>query len=180
MHRVSLVGVPGSGKSTLGPKIAAALGVSYVELDALYHQPGWNGLDRGAFRTLVSDVVAAEGWVVDGNYSQVQDIIWGRADTVVWIDLQKHIVMARVIRRTIRRALRREVLWNGNREPLSNFYRWDPASNIIRWTSLKYDDYAVRYGAAMESDAYPHLTFVRLRSLDAVIRFARDLARPSV
>jgi adenylate kinase family enzyme len=110
-------------------------------------------------------VVATDRWVIDGNYSSAQqDLAWARADTVVWLDLPRPLVMRRVITRTIRRAVTREQLWNGNREPLTNFYRLDPDQNIIRWAWVKHPVYAARYRAAIDDPANGHLSFVRLRS----------------
>jgi adenylate kinase family enzyme len=171
MHRVSLVGVPGSGKTTVGRQLAASLGVPFVELDAIFHQPGWGELPRDDFRQRVSEVLTADGWVVDGNYSAAQDLVWQRADTVVWLDLPRPLVMRRIILRTIRRAVTREHLWNGNREPLTNFYRLDPEKNVIRWAWVKYHEYVERYDAAMHDAAYAHLSFVRLRSRHEVDAF---------
>ena len=42
--RVSIVGNAGSGKSTLAQALAACLDVPHIELDALFHQPGWQPL----------------------------------------------------------------------------------------------------------------------------------------
>jgi hypothetical protein len=81
--------------------------------------------------------VAAPAWVVDGNYSVVRDLVWDRADAVVWLDLPRRLVMRRVILRTLRRAVTREALWNGNREPMTNFSRLDPKVDIIRWTWVR-------------------------------------------
>ena len=171
MHRVSVVGVPGSGKTTVGRQLAASFGVPFVELDSIFHQPGWVELPVDDFRKRVTEALTASAWVVDGNYSAVRDLVWQRADTVVWLDLPRRRVMYRIILRTVRRALTRERLSNGNREPLSNFYRLDPAKNIIRWTWVKYADYIERYGTAMQDPAYSHLTFVRLRSQHEVDAF---------
>jgi adenylate kinase family enzyme len=162
MRRVSLVGAPGAGKTTVARRLAASLGVPFVELDAIFHQVDWGELSREAFRTRVTEAVSAEGWVVDGNYSAVRDLVWQRADTVVWLDLPRRVVVRRVAVRTLRRALTRKPLWNGNREPLTNFYRWDPQKNIIRWAWVMYPEYVQRYGAAMEDPQYAHIRFVRL------------------
>jgi hypothetical protein len=44
-------------------------------------------------------------------------LLLARCDLVVYLLLPRWLVMSRVVRRTIGRSLRREVLWNGNREP---------------------------------------------------------------
>jgi hypothetical protein len=64
----------------------------------------------------------------------------------------------------VRRAFTRERLWNGNREPLTNFYRLHPEKNIIRWAWIKHPEYVQRYGEAMCDPANAHLRFVRLGS----------------
>jgi adenylate kinase family enzyme len=171
MRRVSVVGISGSGKSTLGRRLAASLQVPFVELDAIFHQPDWQDLPTAEFRSKVSEAVSGDAWVVDGNYSAVQDLVWARADTVVWLDLPRPTVMRQVVLRTIRRALTRQELWNGNREPLSNFYKWDPRVNIIRWTWVMYARSVARYGAAMEDPRYGDLEFIRLRSRAAIAAF---------
>jgi adenylate kinase family enzyme len=178
MRRVSLVGVSGCGKTTVGRNLATSLNVPFVELDAIFHQPGWGELPRDDFRARVREALTAPGWVVDGNYSAVRDLVWDRADTVVWLDLPRWVVMRRVVMRTVRRAVTRESLWNGNREPLSNFYRLDPERNIIRWAWVKYPAYRERYARAMDDPAHDHLHFVRLRTPHEVETFVASSANP--
>src|SRR6201996_2435689 len=77
VRRVSVVGCSGSGKSTVGRRLARDLGVPYVELDSIFHQPGWVPLPRDEFRRRVAELTAADGWVIDGNYSSsVQPLVW--------------------------------------------------------------------------------------------------------
>ena len=175
MERVSIVGGPGSGKSTVGRRLAETLGSPYVELDSIFHQPGWEELPTGEFRRRVAAVVAGDGWVVDGNYSAVRDLVWERADTVVWLDLPRPLVMRRVVLRTLRRAVTRQELWNGNREPLSNFYRLDPQQNIIRWTWVMHAGYRARYTTAAADTSHAHLRFIRLCSPAEVAGFLGSL-----
>jgi adenylate kinase family enzyme len=164
MQRVSVVGASGSGKSTLARRLAAQLGAPYVELDAIHHQAGWRSLPREEFRARVGEIVGADRWVVDGNYRAVLDLVWARADTVVWLDLPRTRSVARVVRRTLRRAVTREVLWNGNREPVRGLVRLDPEHNIIRWAWVKQPLLAQQYEQAMAAPANAHLTFHRLRT----------------
>jgi adenylate kinase family enzyme len=84
VRRIAVVGTSGSGKTWLGREIARRLVVPFVELDSIYHQPGWQPLPAEEFRRRVADIVAGAGWVIDGNYSAVRDVVWTRADTVIW------------------------------------------------------------------------------------------------
>ena len=168
---MSVVGNSGSGKTTLAATLAARLGVPHVELDSIYHQPNWAPLPRCEVRDRVEALAGAERWVIDGNYSAVRDLVWSRADTVVWLDLPRPLVMRRVIGRTLRRAVRRQELWNGNREPWSNWLTLDPERSIILWSWTQHANYRIRYAEAMADRALAHLTFFRLRSPAEVREF---------
>jgi adenylate kinase family enzyme len=168
------VGTPGSGKSTLGRALAGVLNVPFLELDSVFHQPGWTPLPTGEFREQVGTALAAGGWVADGNYSAVRDLVWERADTVVWLDLPKYLVMRRLVWRSLRRAALREELWNGNRERWRNFFSLDPEQSVIVWGWRKHADYRARYLTASHDPANAHLTFIRLTSPRAVRRFLAE------
>jgi adenylate kinase family enzyme len=173
VRRVSVVGNTGSGKTTLARILANRLGVPHVELDAIFHQPDWTPLPTDAFRKAVTDAVAGDGWVVDGNYSSVRDMVWDRADTVVWLDLPRYSVMRQVIARTVRRMITREELWNGNRERWRNLIDGD--ESIIAWAWTHHAAYHHRYAAAASDLACAHLRFVRLASRAEMDQFLRSL-----
>jgi len=171
-----VVGCSGSGKTTLARSLAEALGSPHTELDSIYHQPGWTPLTDEEFRRRVAAVVEADRWVVDGTYSVVQDIVWGRADTVVWFDLPYLTVMSRAIRRTVRRTITREELWNGNREPLSNLYSLKPEKSIIAWAAVRHKVYRRRFSEAEHDPRWASLRFVRLRSQSEADAFVAGVA----
>ena len=163
MRRVSVVGVSGSGKTTVARTLAARLSVPHIELDAIYHQPGWAALPAAEFRARIAALVAGEAWVIDGNYSStVQSLVWARADTVMWLDPPRRSVMPRIIWRTIRRIVLRQELWNGNRERLRNLLSWDPEQSVISWAWHHYPVYRQRYTAAVADPRFAHLTFIRI------------------
>src|SRR5438093_983328 len=176
MRRVNVVGTSSSGKSTLAIALAERLSVPYIELDALHWEPNWAEAPNEVMRERVRSAIGGETWVVDGNYSAVRDLVWARADTVVWVDLPRPVVMRRVIARTVRRAFRRQELWNGNREPWSNFLTLDPERSIIMWAWTQHAKYRLRYEAAMADPAWAHLRFVRLRSPAEIRAFLAGLA----
>ena len=174
VRRVSVVGTSGSGKSTVARELAEVLGVPYLELDAIHHQPDWEPLPTDEFRRIVETRAAAGGWVIDGNYGRVRDLVWARADTVVWLDLPKRTVMRQVVWRTLRRVALRKELWNGNRERWQNFFTWNPEESVISWAWHKHATDRARYAAAASDPANAHLRFIRLASRRDVARFLAD------
>jgi adenylate kinase family enzyme len=177
VNRVSVVGNAGSGKSGLAKRIAMTLDIAYVELDAIHHLPGWVPIDPDEFMARISEIASTDCWVIDGNYRTVvvDGPVWRRADTVVWLDLPRRTVMRQLVARTLRRVIRREELWNGNREPLRNLWAWDPYKSIIRWAWTQHEKYQVRFGSAMASPRNAHIAFVRLRSHQEADRWLRNL-----
>jgi adenylate kinase family enzyme len=116
LRRVAVVGTTGAGKTTFARELAARLGVPHIELDALFHGPNWTPASPEVFRARVSEAIAGDGFVVDGNYSIVRDIVWPRLDLVVALDYPFPLIFAQLLRRTVSRSITREPLWNGNRE----------------------------------------------------------------
>jgi adenylate kinase family enzyme len=123
MRRVVVIGTTGSGKSRLAEALSERTGLRVIELDALYWGPGWQGVPDELFRHRVERETRDGGWIVVGNYSQVRDLTWRVADTLVWLDLPLPLVMWRLFWRTLRRCVTHEDLWGtGNRETLANAF----------------------------------------------------------
>jgi adenylate kinase family enzyme len=175
VRRVSVVGNSGSGKSTTGRQLAAALSVPYVEVDALNHQANWTLLEPAELLNQVDLATTGEGWVVDGNYSNVLDLVWERADTVVWLDLPRRLVMRQVIGRSAKRVLTHQELWNGNRERWRSLLHPKPEESIIRWAWTRHAIYAERYAQRTTDPRWAELTVVRLRSRADVNRFVTTI-----
>lgn len=148
MHNIVVCGGPGNGKTTLARTLAARRGIEHIELDSLFHVTDFGSESPAAFRAaLIGRMQAApNGWVMCGNYvSILEHLHIEQADTLVFLDLPKRVVMARVVRRTLRRVLTRERLYgNEVRESFDNLWRWDPEKNIIRWTWVNHRVYRQR------------------------------------
>jgi adenylate kinase family enzyme len=166
VRRVNVVGTSGSGKSTVGAELARRLGVPFVEIDALAWLPGWEPRDPDALREAVAQTVAGDAWVVDGNYGLTRDLVWARADTVVWLDLPLSLVIWRVTARTVRRAARREVLWGTNHESVRAAFS---RGSIVWYAVTTYRARRREYATLLP--AHPELSTIRLRSRNEVRRF---------
>jgi adenylate kinase family enzyme len=161
VNRVAVVGTSGSGKTTFAGALAARLGCHHVELDALHWDPNWTMAELDVFRQRVADATAGQAWVADGSYSKVRDVVWGRADTLVWLDYPLALVLSRLFRRTARRLVTREELWGGNRERLRDHLGRE---SLFLWAVQQHRRNKQRYPEALADPAYAHLRLVRHRS----------------
>lgn len=117
-HRIVVYGPTGSGKTTVASSIAQSIGVPHIELDAIFWTPQWVSKPLEQFRAAVSSVLSSHsgGWVCDGNYSHVRDLILPLADTVVWLRPPFRIAFWRLLKRTVTRCLKGELLRGTNHE----------------------------------------------------------------
>jgi adenylate kinase family enzyme len=171
-RRISVVGTIGSGKTTFARKSAELLEVPHVELDALHWEPNWVEAPNDLFRERVKHSLQGDAWVVDGNYHQVRDIVWSRADTVVWLDYPFRTIIGRLARRTLRRILTHEKLWNGNQEHVRGLLTRD---SVFLWALRTYRRRRKQYPILLSRPENLHLRVVRLRSHREAARFLSTL-----
>lgn len=113
--RITILGHPASGKSSLAKAIAGKLQIPHIQIDRFWFEAGGRrgshdtpNLEqvRAHIKNKVLKAIQADSWVSDGFYSRVQFEIAERADTIIflnislWQRLFNHTV--RLINRTTR------------------------------------------------------------------------------
>ena len=167
--RINIVGTAGSGKSTFARLLAAKMNAPYIQLDELYWKPNWTeSTDEELFPKL-ENALSSDRWVLDGNYTRTIPIKWKRVQMVVYLDLPFHIVLYRIIKRSLVRGIKNEELWHGNKETLwKHLFTRD---SMILWTIRHFPENHKRYTELSEESEYSHIKFVRLRSRKEVEDF---------
>ena len=167
--RINIVGTSGCGKSTVGKHIAEGLNVPYIQLDELFWKPNWAESTDEELYPKLEKALSADEWVLDGNYNRTTPIKWKRVQMVVYLDLPFHIVLYRIIRRSLLRGIRNEELWHGNKETLwKHLFTRD---SMILWTIRRFSMNRKRYTELFEKPEYSHIKFVRLCSDKEVKNF---------
>lgn len=162
-RRINVRGTTGAGKTRFAAELATQLGVPHIELDALHWGPNWSEPSPETFRDTVQSAMDTNpgGWVIDGSYDRkLGDMVTGVADTIVWIDLPLTVVLFRLLRRTLGRVLRREELWNGNRESLRD--QFASRESIFLWALHAHWRHRRRWPLTFEGD--PRLVRLRTRA----------------
>jgi adenylate kinase family enzyme len=172
-RRIAVIGTSGAGKTTFAARLAARLGVPHLELDALFWLPDWQQPDRSEFREEVVRVLdQSDGWVTDGNYSDTHDAVFGRADTVVWLDIGLVTCLRRVTTRAVRRAWAGEVLWGTNRE---SWRRIVGPDSLAWWVITTHGRRRRETEARLADPAFAHLRAHRFRSSAAAEAWLRTI-----
>ena len=100
MRRVLIMGCAGAGKSSLARELAKHHSLPLIHLDREYWLPGWVEPDTKEWHLKVHKIAAQDAWIMDGNYGTTLPARLERADTIIFLDLPRHICLFRVIRRT--------------------------------------------------------------------------------
>lgn len=179
MKKIIVIGTTGSGKSTLAKALSERLGLPRIELDSLFWEPNWQGSsDEEFFKKIESALAGKAGWIIDGNYTRANHLMWPQADTVIWIDLPFYLTFYQSFKRTLVRAIKKEELWpgTGNRESVSRMFSRD---SILVWLFKTYRQNVVKNTARMVDPTLAHLRFYRLRSRNEVLSFTYHLKTPT-
>jgi adenylate kinase family enzyme len=162
MNRIVIVGTTGVGKTTLAEKLGHRLDIPCLDLDTLFWGPNWTSPPDDVFRQRVSEAIRGEHWVVGGNYRRARDLIWTKADTLIWLDYPLWLSMSRLFRRTIRRIITQEELFNsGNRETwLKQFFSRD---SLFLWAVQSNRETHRDRERAFQQPEYRHLEVIRMR-----------------
>ena len=137
-QRVVVIGTTGSGKSTLAEQLARRLDSNFVELDALHWEADWAAASLEEFRQRVENATKAERWIVAGNYSVVRELVWPKAEALIWLDYSLGRIFWQLLRRTLTRWWTQELLWGKNRERLWPHLKLWSQESLFHWLFKTY------------------------------------------
>ena len=162
-RRLVVIGTTSSGKSTLAERLANILGAKFVDLDTLHWEPNWVEAPDDVFRQRVEAATDATAWVVAGNYHAVRDIVWRKAQAIIWLDYPFHVVFWRLFIRTIRRVVTKEKLFSGNVENFWTQAKFWSNDSLFNWFFKTYWRRKREFPILFSLPENAHLTIIHFK-----------------
>jgi adenylate kinase family enzyme len=86
MEKIMIIGNGGAGKSTLARKLGVVLAKEVYHLDALFWKPGWEMTASDEWKAILTEIMAKDSWIMDGNYGSTIELRARAADTIIFLD----------------------------------------------------------------------------------------------
>ena len=99
MKKIIVIGCPGSGKTTFSEKLCEKTGLPLFYLDAIWHKADRTHISREEFDAHLTEILAHDCWIIDGNYSRTVERRIAACDTVILFDLPVEVCLEGVISR---------------------------------------------------------------------------------
>lgn len=166
MERVVVAGCAGSGKSTLARRLAERTSLPLVERDAL------GTLGSGEYRAAIAKLAREPKWILDGAPYYADDVIYPVADTILFLDYPKPVVMWRVLSRTLAIELLRRP--SGAHRPQCPA-AWRDSEHPVRWAWTSHRDRHQEGLALTERKDLASATIIRFTTPAAARSWLRGL-----
>ena len=94
MERVIVIGCPGAGKSTFARALRDRTGLPLHYLDQIWHKEDGTNITLTEFEERLSEILAQDRWIIDGNYQHTLALRLDRCDTVFLLDYPLSVCLA--------------------------------------------------------------------------------------
>ena len=97
--KISIIGCPGSGKSTLSVQLAKILNLEAIHLDKVYWKPYWVNISKEEFDEKHDEILKKESFILDGNYNRTISKRLEKCDLVIYLDYDSQVCIDSYIQR---------------------------------------------------------------------------------
>lgn len=109
MKRIIVVGPSGAGKSTFSRRLSKRLGIDVYHLDNIFRKSDKSHITRDEFDLKLSEVLAKDSWIIDGDYSRTYEVRFKNADTIIFLNYPLEVCLEGVNSRI--GTIREDIPW---------------------------------------------------------------------
>ena len=101
-NKISIIGGPGSGKTTLSNILAKKYNLPVTHLDGIHHLKNWEVRDTSERDKIILDIVKKDKWIIDGTYKDTLKQRLENSDFIIWLDYSTFTQLKGIIKRFIK------------------------------------------------------------------------------
>jgi adenylate kinase family enzyme len=98
-HRIAIVGLPGSGKSTFATSFGKILNIPVHHLDRHMFESNGNKKDKQEFISILNEMICEPSWIVEGCSFSTFELRYAKADTFIYFQYSRLVCFWRVFKR---------------------------------------------------------------------------------
>lgn len=136
MHKIYIIGIVASGKTTLAKSLSKKFGVPWYELDCIvHHETETERYKRTPQQQLevIRNIDKNGEWIIEGTYRESCHCLLDMADTVIFLDPPLWKRKIRILKRFIKQQFKIEKChYKSDFAMLKRMYKWTDAFELER------------------------------------------------
>lgn len=118
-NRISIIGGPGSGKTTLSNALSEKYDIPATHIDGIHHLENWQIRDKTERDKIILDIVKKDKWIIDGTYRHTLKHRLKKSDLIIWLDYSSISMVKGVVKRFVKNHGKEKKEIPGCREQLT-------------------------------------------------------------
>ena len=125
VKRITTVGGPGTGKTTLAQKLGTIFNLPIIHIDGIKYNPNWEKVEKEKRDKLILEKIKNEKWISDGNCSSTLKERIEKSDLIIWLDYSGFDSIKGVLSRRIKNINKEKQEIPGCKERISwEFFKY--------------------------------------------------------
>lgn len=146
INRISIIGGPGTGKTTLADKLGKKLHIPVYHLDGIHHLENWVPRDKEERDKMILEIAKKEKWIMDGTYKSTLEERVKKSDMIIFLKYSKFSRIKGIMERYLKNRNKEKPEIPGCKEKMNKeFFKftfcWDKTNrNIVQEILENYKD----------------------------------------